>query len=77
MIQDKLTADARPKYIHRYTVIGSGYFPVDMLRYDAAWPDSQEDAGRILDFEANREVKLRSYRIPTIARWKSFGWQVN
>ncbi len=33
----------------RFKVRGTGPFPLDMLRYDAAWPASGEDAGLIED----------------------------
>jgi hypothetical protein len=32
---------------YRYRVTGIGQFPIDMLRYDCAWPSTSEDAGRI------------------------------
>lgn len=71
--------------IIRFTVEGTGTFPFDMLRYDAAWPASSEDA-IALDHENWRShpkagdrysVKLLSHG-PAITpdRWRSFGWTV-
>ena len=63
--------------MHTFTVIGSGPFPFDMLRYDCCWPYSSEDASR-LPLEGRRKVTLASGRrgSPTHARWESFGWKV-
>jgi len=66
--------------IVEYTVKGSGFFPYDMLRYDASWPARSEDAGALDPSEhgTTREVTLRSSlnRCPTEGRWSSFGWCV-
>jgi hypothetical protein len=67
----KLPASERPDTLYEYWVTGRDEFPVDMLRYDAAWPIEGDVNGR----EA-RSVKLRSYRSPTILRWNSFLWWV-
>lgn len=72
---------------HWFTVTGTGIFPVDMLRFDMAWPASGEDAALIFghDFGYTDEAprKKRSIRMgcaqhdgPTIGRWASFGWSV-
>lgn len=61
-----------------YTVYGGGQFPLDMLRYDCAWPATQEDVAAI-DYHADRgrrSVVLNSYSEPTVARWNSFMWSV-
>jgi len=78
----RLTADARPKEVYEYWVTGSGQFPFDMLRYDAAWPIGSEDAHKIgIDYPNDaafkrRSIHLRSFRMPTIDRWSSFTWSV-
>jgi hypothetical protein len=78
----KLTADERPKRIYEYFVSGTGQFPFDMLRYDAAWPIDNTDAFKIgIDYPQEaafkiRSIRLRSYKPPTIARWSSFTWSV-
>jgi hypothetical protein len=77
------------KYLFRFTVEGSGEFPVDMLRYDSAWPSSESDSYRISahygmpDAKAceRRKVELKAYGWhkrwePNQARWRSFGWNV-
>src|SRR5215475_13664006 len=80
-----LRADERPKTVYEYFVSGTGEFPWDMLRYDAAWPvDSNDAANMGLGFHDNgmaaykevRSVRLRSYKPPTVARWSSFTWSV-
>ena len=78
-----LKTHERPAKIYDYFVSGRGSFPYDMLRYDAAWPATSEDAARmgvsIADREAYRKVRsvrLRSYHEPTIDRWSSFVWSV-
>jgi hypothetical protein len=81
--EHKLQAHERPKLMYEYFVSGSGSFPIDMLRHDSAWPATGEDASRIteqMDFQLRprgiTSIKLRSYRMPTVARWASFTWSV-
>jgi hypothetical protein len=72
-------------YLYRYSVTGTGSFPFDMLRYDASWPASQEDAS-ILHAGHPRPsgpgrpkpytLTLHSHKLPTEGRWRSFGWHV-
>lgn len=65
-----------------FEVEGSGFFPIDMLRYDSCWPYSQEDVSGIsctYELQPMRRVKLcRIVRnknlMPTGDRWASFGW---
>ena len=61
----------------KFTVIGSGSFPFDMLRYDECWPLMPEDASA-LSREDRRKVELLTNKRfgPTTARWASFGWHV-
>lgn len=64
---------------YRYTVYGRGYFPFDMLRYDQAWPQYEEDATKFAPYRENseiREIRLVGLNNPTIGRWISFGWNV-
>jgi hypothetical protein len=81
-------ASERPRDLFTFYVTGSGYFPVDMLRYDQCWPADGDSAATIADSigyyatrEAtppvrwtNRSIKMRSHREPACARWSSFGW---
>lgn len=68
----------------RFVVAGQGPFPVDMLRYDSAFPDHETDAGKIERTFRNRggaeRIALRlvtdSPNAPTAERWRSFGWTV-
>lgn len=71
-----------PKYRHKLTVSGSGNFPLDMLRYDQCWPESQFDVEKI-GYDADRiprpvsvvavtDNKTSPFRED---RWRSFGWQ--
>ncbi len=59
-----------------YTVTGRGNFPIDMLRYDAAWPMTGDDAANITATFQPRAgrwtIKLASARLPTEGRWSSF-----
>ncbi len=78
-----------PNWRHEYTVTGRGSFPVDMLRYDASYPKSTDDAVSIaLQMTDDREVyggmrtitlchncDYRSWS-PTEGRWDSFVWTV-
>lgn len=75
-------------YHYTYDVQGTGDVPMDMLRYDGAYPATSEDgfkiyADRHMDNErlrvflrTPRIVRLSSHREPTPARWASFGWKV-
>lgn len=77
-------------YCQVFEVEGCGSFPLDMLRYDCAFPRGSEDVDVILqgdgaitpqDFAVRRTVKLARYTKlstaqPTAARWISFGWKV-
>lgn len=78
-------------YETRFTVLGKGLIPADMLRYDACFPATSEDAAKIdaagspySDREERREVREielvhrcdnRHWK-PTTARWQSFLWEV-
>ncbi|KKN03267.1 hypothetical protein LCGC14_1109330 [marine sediment metagenome] len=68
----------------RYQVRGSGPFPLDMLRYAEAWPDTDFDAGTIgrslAESAAARDddrwvVTLRGRRFCE-KRWNSFMCEV-
>ena len=64
-----------------FEVMGSGEFPIDMLRYDGAIPSRGIDAQAIMrSFDPGRErqiIRLMSvFHKPTVARWQSFGWLV-
>ena len=66
---------------HRFTVEGARRFPLDMLRYDAAWPASGGDVTHIQDSlttpdQGRRRVELVSAKKPTPERWESFLWTV-
>lgn len=77
-----------PKLYRKYefTVTGSGSFPFDMLRYDSCYPTSGLDVTSMtfdpdvydggMSRSRERNVRLRSEREPTVARWESFGWRV-
>jgi hypothetical protein len=71
-----------PSKTHLFTVEGRGQFPLDMLRYDSCWPESQADVtelGATHDRFAEkraRVVTLRGLSEPTEGRWQSFGWIV-
>ena len=70
-----------------FTVTGSYPFPMDMLLYDRACPDTQADSGFISGsiehpYDKEHVVNILRYvtektNLPTVERWKSFGWIVN
>jgi hypothetical protein len=69
----------------KFTVRGSGRFPVDMLRYDRCFPTSTEAVMHIAHqlrdgegVEQYRSVELATdwTSTPTVSRWRSFGWEV-
>jgi hypothetical protein len=76
----KLPAADRPREVYRYKVTGIGHFPMDMLRYDAAYPSNSDAVTGIShsrqEDSRRRTVELRSHRRPTVDRWNSFGWTV-
>lgn len=61
-----------------FVVKGRGHFPIDMLRYDEAYPRTESDSwkienantGDIHDWEISLCTDLR--RGPTVDRWSSF-----
>jgi len=64
-----------------FTVKGGYEFPIDMLRFDACHPVSEDDSKSITEMMypegGTVEVRLstpKSY--PTVGRWRSFGWPV-
>lgn len=67
-----------------FVVEGTGKFPLDMLRYDGAWPRTADDAVAIEhSFEtggsalARTRIRLQTARPRlTDARWASFGWHL-
>lgn len=74
-----------------FTVSGGGDFPLDMLRFDRAYPVDgtsaanierpRDELGAPLQYAGSqRTVRLRTehatYSAPTTARWASFGWVV-
>ena len=67
-------------FYFRYTVIGRGKFPFDMLRTDGAFPADTSSALE-LGHDDLREITLNvntpnASFLPTFDRWRSFGWVV-
>lgn len=71
----------------RFTVEGNGEFPIDMLRYDHAWPEHEHpdsyNVAMRYDDGGEKYLKLRrvslltdSPNAPTEGRWQSFTWRV-
>lgn len=71
----------------RYVVEGVGFFPFDMLRYDGSYPYGSTDVAAMGALDAARAMETRQVELahvgstrptwlPTIARWRSFGWRV-
>ncbi len=72
---------------HEIHVMGRGLFPLDMLRRDQCFPLDEGEAQRLyyhldsVDSKDGREVirlgtMQRRLWMPTVERWKSFGWTV-
>lgn len=74
----KLDRDEWRKVITTATVVGSGTFPFDMLRYDNAWPSREDDASAMYPHrdraKERREVRICTLYSFTPERWQSFGW---
>ena len=67
--------------IYRYIVRGTYPFPVDMLRYDQAFPTDSAEAmtpspSGMYDSKGRR-VELAGLKPPTALRWASCGWAVD
>ncbi len=67
------------RWSHTATYEGRGDFPLDMLRYDACWPSTQDDVSIIDAVREVRRVSVTTYGVTaadpfTDARWASFGW---
>jgi hypothetical protein len=74
-------ADPRPTYLYKFSVIGKGPFPADMLRYDGCYPANSDSASNIVFPGVQRTVDLVCEHphkgwLPTFERWRSFGWVV-
>ena len=41
-------------YRHTYQVVGSGQFPIDMLRYDGSYPESESQDSSAIHAALNR-----------------------
>ncbi len=75
-------------YVYGVTARPGNAFPLDMLRYDRAWPRDQHSVNMLhLAYGADTdepptnqggavEVQVASNQQPTVARWRTFGWQV-
>lgn len=63
-----------------FIVEGDGRFPIDCLRYDAAWPAEERDSHAIAgDHDAERRavaLRTRWPFAPTRDKWRAYGWQV-
>lgn len=72
----KIKVGQWPKTRYDYYVTGRGDFPFDMLRYDACWPATGDDAAKLAprNLQTHRSILMRSYKEPEIGRWSSFGW---
>lgn len=70
--------------LYTFTVEGRGPFPIDMLRYDSCWPQSEGSDSYEIDISHQpRRAGQREHRVtlcgitePTAARWESFGYAV-
>lgn len=72
-----------PFYELHLLVEGSGTFPLDMLRYDSAFPADESQSHKLEGHRHERRAVALCRRgvSPTLhpnslARWKSHGWEV-
>ena len=72
--EEKLEKLNRPNFVYSYYVTGRGDFPYDMLRYDRAWTCNGDN---LSNSRGLRSFRMRSYIVPTVERWASFGWSVS
>ena len=75
--------------VNTFTMEGYDAFPLDMLRYDACWPMSQDGIAELhasLDMRERAErrkaqkpfkVTLNTIGHVTTARWSTFGWRMS
>lgn len=54
-----------PPKLRTFKVTGAGQFPIDMLRYDACWPATEADAGK-LQFDSLTETQPTHRRTITL-----------
>lgn len=63
----------------RFTVEGVGAFPLDLLRFDQCFPETEKDSGA-LERGGRRTVTLRRRTLqvgdPSEGRWAAVGWTV-
>jgi len=69
------------KVFEKFVVVeGSGEFPLDMLRYDSAFPMTEKDSSIAAHQYGKRRVALILRGVndlgPTEARWLSYTWRV-
>jgi hypothetical protein len=69
------------KVYEKFVVVeGSGEFPLDMLRYDSAFPATEIDSSMVVNRSNLRAVALIVRSVndlgPTSDRWRSFTWRV-
>jgi hypothetical protein len=67
--------------LQRFLVKGFGTFPIDMLRYDQAFPLRETESAKIIYGERGVEIELGRHvedesDEPCYGRWQSFGWKV-
>jgi hypothetical protein len=71
----------RVAWVHS-TVVGVGPFPIDMLRYDRAYPVGQDSTNAIIQSMGRygrtgaQRVTVASPNPLTSGRWETFGWKV-
>ena len=70
--------------LQHYKVEGCGRFPIDMLRYDQAWPQGVFDSEQIeAGYKINKPYTVNLSRVKYYTddkinenRWQSFGWKI-
>jgi hypothetical protein len=77
------TAASKGKIVpHRFSVVGYGHFPMDMLRRERCWADSAHDSRMIGGLHDSRTRTVTLFTMqrgdwkPAEKLWLDYGWPV-
>jgi len=59
----------------RFSVRGSGKFPITMLARGGCHPSEEEDAQSMADYTSLRTINLVGFT-PSDDSWRAFGWSI-
>lgn len=75
-----MSLPTKKRFLLRFVVSGHGAFPMEMLRDDRCFPDTEEDVNKLTRCEL-RTVSLCSHvstkgDYPAAHKWREKGWRV-